>query len=410
MEKEIAKIETQNTDTPILLDVETAKDSEIKDLIERTPEGLFLNLVGITWQDYVKRELHQDLDNPEVLRQKKAQSFKELFDVELPNLEDEENLDQRVIEFLQNKGRIVYIPSSKRCIWYAPQEIHEAVLTSPHKGIISKEEQEALKDDVSVIIAGVSVGASVTKALAKLGVGNITAYDPKEISLYHLSRIDTLATNIGRNKAEAIKEDLLTLNPYANWNFKGEEFNSENTDNLWEKDTPLKILVDVIDNPDEKLKIRKLALEEKAIVLMVTDIGNGRIILDYDDFRFSNTKAFGGRLDLQNKRDIEKWEKMENSKKVANIIGIQNLNRDMINALPNILKGKYASFPQIGLTSQIAGGVVANTLLNLVRGINIKQRSVIDINKVNHKRFNYFAREGIGKYLSLLKNVKYLKK
>ena len=143
---------------------------------------------------------------------------------------------------------------------------------------------------------------------------------------------------------------------------------------------------------------------------MVTDLGNGRIILDIDDFRFKNTHAFGGKLDLNNETSLEKWKNMPSSQKVASIIGINNLNRDMVDALPNILNGEYASFPQLGLTSQIAGGVIANTMLNLVRNIEMKPRSIIDINRVNHKSFNYFARESFGKYLSLIKNLKSLKK
>jgi len=409
MEKETKNTEIINSEKPIFLDVKKAEDSEIKEVFEKTPDGLFVDLVERTWSDFVEKNFHKELkNNKEALSQRKVDTMKTFFNEGFEALD--ENLDKKIVEYLRNNGALLHIPNSKRSVWYAPQEIHEAVLTSAHTGIISPDEQEALKNDVSVVVAGVSVGASVVKALTKLGIGNILGFDPKDIGVNHLSRIDTLATNVGRSKAQVMDEDIKLLNPYANWKIEAKSFKSKEFDTLWEKDTPLKIVVDMIDDADEKSEIRKLALKEKNIVLMVTDLGNGRIILDIDDFRFSNTKAFGGKLDLMNAKALSKWEAMTSTQKVANIVGIKNLNRDMMDALPGILKGEYASFPQLGLTSQIAGGVVANTLLNMVRGIEMKSRSIVDINKVNHKTFNYLERESFGKYLSLLKNVKLLKK
>ncbi len=395
---------------PTVLSVEKASTGEIRDILEKTPTGFFLNLADQTWQDFVERKFHKDLDNQDSLDKKKIQTIQNLFGVNLEIYKGSECLDTIITDLVREKGTLVHLPKHKKTVLYAPQEIHEALLTSSHEGIISKEEQEALKHDLSVVVAGVSVGASIIKALAKLGVGNMKGFDTKEIGIHHLSRIDTLATNTGRQKAEAINEDLLLLNPYANWEIKNEAFCSKTAENLWVQDCPLKIIIDVIDDPEEKLNIRKLALKDKLIVLMPTDLGNGRIIMDYEDFRFSNSKTFGGRLDLKKTNEVQKWERMNSSEKIANIVGIKNLNRDMVEALPNILKKEYASFPQLGLTSQIAGGVVANTILNLIRGIDIQQRTIVDINKLNHKKLDYFNREVLGKYISLFKAKNILSK
>ncbi len=408
MEIKDERNEKENVSREILtIDVEKVEFKEIGNVLEKTPNGLFFDLVGRTWHDFVDKKLHRESrEGEDALKKKKLEVLEDNFDIDSSVFEESEDLDEDIVDFLRSRGRILHSSETGKTLWYAPREIHESVLTSSHDGIISPKEKEALRKNAYVAVGGISVGASAIKALAKLGVGNMVGFDPKEIGVNHLGRIDTSPENLGRSKAKVIEEDIRFLNPYANWKMHEGPFDAS----VLERDYSLNVLVDAMDDPDEKLKMRQVALEEKGIVLMVTDLGNGRIILDVEDFRGSNTKVFGNSLDLKDDEAIEKWKEKGSVEKAVSIVGGKNLNRDMVDALPGIVDGEYASFPQLGLTSQIAGGVVANTVLNLVRDVDLKRRSIVDINKVNHKSFSYLSREVFGKYLSLLKSREILNK
>jgi len=395
-----------------ILDVAQSDENEIKKVLEGTPEGLFTDLVDRSWSDFCERVLYRySHQTEEAFQNKKFEVLEDLYGDEFLSFYEENNcesLDVIITDFLYRNGRILHLPSNCQSLWYAPQEIHEAVLQSSQDGLISPQEKEALREDVGVVIGGVSVGSSVAKSLSKLGVGNIKGFDTKTVGLNHLSRMDVSAANVGKNKARAMYEDLVMLNPYANWEMyddKIDSFDLERED-VWGKDFSLKILVDAIDDPNEKINMRRFAFKNGLIVLMATDIGNGRVILDCEDFRFGNKFAFGGKLDVSKASEVKKWRKKEGLDKIDSIVDFQNLNLDMVDALAEVKEGKHASFPQLGLTSQMAGSAVSNTVLNLLRGRDIKQRSILDFNRSTNKLPGYLCREVVRKKKALRQKLK----
>lgn len=83
-----------------------------------------------------------------------------------------------------------------------------------NRGIISDEEQEKLRNS-RVAIAGMGgVGGVHLITLARLGIGKFTIADPDVFDVANFNRqYGAMISNLGRNKAEAMAEIALDINP-----------------------------------------------------------------------------------------------------------------------------------------------------------------------------------------------------
>ena len=78
----------------------------------------------------------------------------------------------------------------------------------------SLETQEKLSKG-RVAIAGLGgLGSNVAFALARIGVGHLHLIDFDRVDLTNLNRQQYFLKHVGRNKTDALKEQLLEINPY----------------------------------------------------------------------------------------------------------------------------------------------------------------------------------------------------
>ena len=78
----------------------------------------------------------------------------------------------------------------------------------------SLETQEKLSSG-RVAIAGLGgLGSNVAFALARIGVGHLHLIDFDRVDLTNLNRQQYFLKHVGRNKTDALKEQLLEINPY----------------------------------------------------------------------------------------------------------------------------------------------------------------------------------------------------
>lgn len=78
----------------------------------------------------------------------------------------------------------------------------------------SVETQKKLSEG-RVAIAGLGgLGSNVAFALARIGVGHLHLIDFDQVDLTNLNRQQYLLKHVGRNKTDALKEQLLEINPY----------------------------------------------------------------------------------------------------------------------------------------------------------------------------------------------------
>ena len=79
-----------------------------------------------------------------------------------------------------------------------------------------KEEHQKRIANFKVLIAGCGIGSVIAECLLRLGFENITIVDGDTVEASNLNRQNYLQSDIGMNKATALKNRLLAINPSAN--------------------------------------------------------------------------------------------------------------------------------------------------------------------------------------------------
>ena len=113
----------------------------------------------------------------------------------------------------------------------------------------SLETQEKLSSG-RVAIAGLGgLGSNVAFALARLGVGHLHLIDFDRVDLTNLNRQQYFLKHVGRNKTDALKEQLLEINPYLEIITDCVRVTEENLIFLFQEED---IICEAFDDPDAK--------------------------------------------------------------------------------------------------------------------------------------------------------------
>ena len=113
----------------------------------------------------------------------------------------------------------------------------------------SLETQEKLSS-WRVAIAGLGgLGSNVAFALARIGVGHLHLIDFDRVDLTNLNRQQYFLKHVGRNKTDALKEQLLEINPYLEIITDCVRVTEENLIFLFQEED---IICEAFDDPDAK--------------------------------------------------------------------------------------------------------------------------------------------------------------
>lgn len=113
----------------------------------------------------------------------------------------------------------------------------------------SLETQEKLSKG-RVAIAGLGgLGSNVAFALARIGVGHLHLIDFDRVDLTNLNRQQYFLKHVGRNKTDALKEQLLEINPYLEIITDCVRVTEENLIFLFQEED---IICEAFDDPDAK--------------------------------------------------------------------------------------------------------------------------------------------------------------
>ena len=94
--------------------------------------------------------------------------------------------------------------------WVLTKEEIDAALEARH----SRTVQERLRAG-KVAVAGLGgLGSNVAVSLARIGVGHLHLIDFDRVDVTNLNRQQYFMRQIGRYKTDALKEELLEINPY----------------------------------------------------------------------------------------------------------------------------------------------------------------------------------------------------
>ncbi len=164
------------------------------------------------------------------------------------------------------------------------------VIDSQYQAIFTRniglftESEQAMIQKSTVAVAGVGgVGGLAAERLIRLGVGSLKITDTGDLEASNLNRqYAANMTNLGRNKAEVVYQDIKDINPQAEIIHSDTGIKSEEDARLFVNDSD--IIIDVMDFGlfRESILLQREARKKGIHYLFSTAIGFGAITVVFD--------------------------------------------------------------------------------------------------------------------------------
>jgi sulfur carrier protein ThiS adenylyltransferase len=123
----------------------------------------------------------------------------------------------------------------------------------------------------TVAVAGLGgLGSNVALALARAGVGGLKLVDFDRVELSNLNRQQYGIRHLGRYKTEALREELLEVNPYLRIEYCTVKVDENNVKDLF---AGVSVLCEAFDVPETKSMLVNRALESLPDTIIVSASG-----------------------------------------------------------------------------------------------------------------------------------------
>jgi hypothetical protein len=255
-----------------------------------------------------------------------------------------------------------------------PHDEFYAELITRNAGLFSDAEQQQLRDATIVVAGCGSIGGAVVEPLVRMGAEHLILAEPGDYDIHNLNRQSMTVHDIGRNKAEVLREQALSINPYASIEVDTRGIDDENVVDLVRRATIIIDGVDVTTKPPLRMK---LALHEQAHragvpVISGYDIAGLQMMKIYD-YRRSETKVLDGRIrpngpELTNPMGF-----------LRRVVPIAALPHEIIGELSRQLRGERSGFPQIVYTANLFGVMTLPALIDLLQNRPVRRRVIVDV-------------------------------
>jgi molybdopterin/thiamine biosynthesis adenylyltransferase len=113
-------------------------------------------------------------------------------------------------------------------------------------GVVTKSEQERIKDAKITVIGCGGIGGATTEMLVRMGIGNLRIIDKDAFDVSNINRqLMSSFYSVGKSKVNVTYETLKSINPFTNIEAIEEEVNEDNIEKVI-KDSD--IVIDALDN------------------------------------------------------------------------------------------------------------------------------------------------------------------
>ena len=140
----------------------------------------------------------------------------------------------------------------------------------------TREEVEKLRNAEAAVAGLGGLGSHVSVFLARAGVGHLHLVDFDKVEMSNLNRQHYFISHLGMDKTEALKEQLLQINPWLDIKTSCERVTEENIPRLFHN---ADIICEALDSPENKAMLVNSCLElfpEKPLVCASGMAGFGR--------------------------------------------------------------------------------------------------------------------------------------
>lgn len=288
------------------------------------------------------------------------------------------------VEVMKDAFVYVHFPWNGHTVKTVEKEKYLALKTNRNQDLITKDEQEKLRN-FKVAVLGLSVGSNIAIVLTQAGISNkIVLADFDELDTTNLNRILAGVHQVGVNKCTIAGRRIYEDNPFAEITKLEQGVSEENLRKLLSEGL-LDCIVEEIDDMPMKIITRKLAIEYKVPVVMITDNGDG-VVLHVERYDLGHDKIFG--------HDLSYWDgilsageitkEMAGKMIIGDIVGgPQFVDPKMMQSVPRVINKELVSWPQLG-SSAILGGVVATAAIkDIVTGNSTEKDIRIYVHPLN---------------------------
>lgn len=304
-------------------------------------------------------------------------------------------------ELEELKGFIDILPESSSDIHVIKKQI--ATLTSNrNKNLIRHEEQEKLRAAV-VGFFGMSVGSHAVLTWVMQNRPDVVKMaDPDVISVSNLNRIRSGLHAVGSGKTETVKKQIEEMSPFTKI-YTTAQIKPDLLKKFCLSKPAVDVIVDEIDSLEGKIFLRRLAKEMNIPLVSATDVGSA-VFLDVERYDLKrDTPFFLGRVSQKEIDTIGTMHPKEKRKLLFKIVGFAHNSERMLESLLEIKKTLY-TWPQLGSTATMAGGILTTTLTKIIMGEKVETgRYVISLDELLEK--DYFTKKRMEKRKRLTKSL-----
>jgi hypothetical protein len=244
-----------------------------------------------------------------------------------------------------------------------------AELTSRNRGLISDIAQARLRATRFVIAGCGSTGGACVMPLVRSGAERFVFLDPGEYDVSNLNRQDATLADVGRNKAEAARGRVLSVNPFAMVDVHTGGVEPQTIGPLL---NPNDFVIDAVDvttttGIEAKLALHRSACDRRLMVLTAYDIGPTQW-LELFDYR-RERRPLGGRVMHADQPD----------RVLRALIPPLAVPREIFAELVKRRDNPDRGFPQLAMTSNLLGALIVPYVLRLLTGQPVRRRMRVDL-------------------------------
>jgi len=293
------------------------------------------------------------------------EAVEELYHIENPAQID--NLDQAAFDRykfslgggdLRRYGQWVFYPWNGTLVHFLNADDLRRLRGSRNRNLITEEERQALIDNKTILILGLSVGSNAVDSLLMQGIGSkYILVDMDSLAPTNLNRIRAAYDQVGIHKVDVVAKKISELDPFLTQVHYKEGLNDENMQQILSEHKP-DIIIDEMDSLHLKLVVRLRAKELGVPVIMATDDGDN-ILLDIERFDQDKSQPILHGIMPQEVIDSILANNQMSRQEMGAIIGkyFVNLENVPVRMLESLLQvGKtLPSWPQLGGAAVLSG-------------------------------------------------------
>lgn len=313
-----------------------------------------------------------------IISQKVLSVLKELWAIRNPQLTKEDFDIEEISASLVKRGtnqRLPFLLSKKAVI---------DLTTARNKNLINPNEQDNLRKTFAAFF-GLSVGSHAALTwMMQSRADEILITDPDIISATNLNRIRSGWSTVGRYKVDVVKTQITDIHPYA----KVYSYKKLTKEKIIKNISRCNVIIDEVDDLETKVLLRKVAKENKIPLISAADVGDN-VILDVERYDTDpNLQPFLGRVKNLELINFKKLTPFKKRKLIITLVGFEKNSEQMINSLFAI-GASVESWPQLGATATIAGGIITTTIKKIILGEKVNSgRYYISLDDILNHDFN----------------------